>query len=611
MLSLAQGGHGDLWVGTPDGLNHVAANGQVQKTYTSADGLPDDFIRSLLVDSQGTVWAGTRRGLARLERGRITVLTRSAGLPSDSIGPLLESGPAPRGRLWIGSSGGLARLREGGGMEVTTPVPEGDTIITALGSDGAGGLWVGVHGKGLFRWLTGQFTPVAAPGLPSEITALHTDQQGFLWIRSPQAVYRVQASALKACVGGRSCSALVDEFGAADGMPSDALAAEGTPQITEVAGGELWFSTRKGIAVTDPAHLPRRDKRPPVVVQRLTVDGVAEPVGEGDLRIGPGHNRYVFDYAALSFRLPSKVRYRYRLDGFDREWVDAGAARSAYYTGLPPGRYRFRVLAANENGLWTDPGAALILRVLPPVYRRWWFYVLVLLLVAALVFATLRLRDRAVQRRFALVLEERNRMAREIHDTLAQDFVSVTLQLDIASGHLRGQRYEQAALQLQSTRTLVKEGLQAARQSIWNLRANAGERSLPTRLSILAARYSFGDRSPKVSIGGAFRKLAPALEDEVLRIAGESLSNAERHAGASEVNVELRYAPDQLLLRVQDNGRGFSPEAGLHAEGHYGVRGMYERAAALGGELRMVSSPGQGTTVSLQVPLRAREVMNS
>ncbi len=624
VLSLAAGPHGDLWIGTPDGLNHVV-DAKVTK-FTSADGLPDDFVRSVLVDSHGVVWAGTRGGLARIEAGRITVRTQADGMGSDSIGPLLVTNGGTPGAtrgddLWVGTSGGLSHLHDG---RLDTFIPyQGATsgtknkqtsIVTALAQTGSQELLVAVHGAGLLFFHEGHFRAVALAPLPSEISSLAIDRKGFAWIRGLHGLFRISVAALRRCANqGPPCPATLDRFGTADGLPNDNATAEGWPQLAQTPDGTLLIATRKGLAIADPVHLPVNNVPPLVVIQRFTVDGIDLPLRskyredaedpEGII-VPSGRNRYNFSFAALSYTLPAKVRYRYKLDGFDRDWVDAGSGRTASYTSLPPRSYRFEVQAQNNDGIQNETNAAVSFRILPPFYRRWWFAALALLCAAALVLLIIRLRERVVQRRFALVLGERNRMAREIHDTLAQDFVSVSLGIDIASSLLRNQQGEQALDQLASTRQLVKDGLQAARQSIWNLRASGDEDSLPARLSALVTRFAVDGKPPRLSIGGAFRKLSASIEAEVLRIAGESLSNVQRHARAGEVSVALSYGTDSLHLTVRDDGEGFSPPDAQRLEGHYGLRGMHERAAALGGELMITSKPGEGTTVSLVVPLR-------
>lgn len=612
ILSMAGGNHADVWVGTPDGLNQIV--GKRVQQYTSSNGLPDDFVRSVLVDSRGAVWAGTRRGLARIDGGGITTLTHADGLGSDSIGPLLESTATTASEaktsanLWVGTSLGLTHI-QGTHIENFSPYPDaGRDVVSAIAQESDGGLWVGLHGEGLSRFAGGRFTPVQSSAIPSEITSLFVDHQGYLWLRGVRGVYHVALAQLHTCADQPTkCSLTVANYGVADGMPSDAAPVPGMASIWQASNGELWFATPKGIAVADPAHLPMNSIPPPVVIERFVVDESDVPLDVGDTQIGTGHNRYTFDYAALSYTLPSKNHYRYMLEGFDQNWVDAGTARTASYTSLAPRQYRFRVQAHNNDGVWNDAGAELTFHILPPIYRRWWFYALVLLTIAGLAVAIFQLRLRAVQRRFALVLNERNRMAREIHDTLAQDFVSVSLQLDIASQLLRASNVAQATSQLEATRKLVKDGLEAARQSIWNLRANVAEDSLPTRLTTLMSRYADTEHPPRLKIGGAYRKLAVSLEDDVLRIAQESLANTYRHSAATEVLVQLFYDPSTLRLSIQDNGRGFSPEAAKRMEGHYGLRGMQERAASIGATLTIVSNPEEGTTVTLLLLIAGKE----
>lgn len=615
VLSMAPGDHGDVWIGTPDGLNHLA--GKRVQQYSSSNGLPDDFVRSVLVDLGGTVWAGTRRGLARIDGVKIATLTHADGLGSDSIGPLIE--PAvktaasmrsglPSADLWVGTSAGLSHI-EGTHIHNFSPSQEAArNVVSAIAEDDDGSLWVGLHGEGLSHFTNGRFTPIASSALPPEITALFVDHHGSLWLRGVRGIYHVSLAELHMCTGQSArCSLNVAQYGVADGLPSDAAPMQGMPSIWRAGNGELWFATPKGIAVVNPAHLPFNLIPPPVVIERFIIDESDVPLGQQDTQVGTGHNRYTFDYAALSYTLPAKNRYRYMLEGFEHNWVDAGTARTASYTSLPPRQYRFRVQAQNNDGVWNEAGAELRFHILPPIYRRWWFYILALLAIAGLAAAIFQLRLRSVQRRFALVLNERNRMAREIHDTLAQDLVSVSLQLDIANQMLRTSDIEQAKSQLESTRKLVKDGLEAARQSIWNLRANAAEGSLPTRLTALAKRYSGEAHPPSLKIGGAYRKLASYLEDDVFRIAQEGLANAYHHATATEVLVHLHYDSDTLRLSVQDNGRGFRPAAATNLDGHYGLRGMQERATSIGAALTIVSNPEEGTSVTLVVPLAGKE----
>ena len=610
ILSLARGMHGDVWAGTPDGLNHV--DGKKVEQFTSATGLPDDFVRSVAVDAQGVVWAGTRLGLAKVEHGQVTTLTTEDGLGSDSIGPLLEVPAAVASKeisgLWAGTSAGLSQLVGSQIRNYATSLPAGRSIVTAIASDGRKGLWVGLHQGGLAHFEGGTFVHAVAPSLPDEIVAILLDSRGFLWLRGPRGIYRVAQDDLAQCVKKEDkCDPSVATYATVDGMPSDGLAGEGSPVGWKADDGSLWFATRTGLAVADPSHLSFNATPPPVAIERFRVDDLDVAISGEEVRVDPGHNRFLFDFAALSFTAPSKNRYRYMLDGFDRAWIEAGSSRTASYTNLPARQYTFRVQAANNDGVWNRAGASFAFRVLPPIYRRWWFYVLVLLLTGGMAIAIYRLRVHNIERRFAAVLNERNRVAREVHDTLAQDFVSVSLQLDIASALLKAKQFDGVGAQLQETRKLVKDGLEEARQSIWNLRANTAVDSLPARLTELVRRNAQTDVKLKLKMGGAYRRVSSQIEGEVFRVAQESLSNVERHANATEAALELHYDANALRLTVRDNGRGFSPDGAAQLQGHYGLRGMRERADTLNGTFTIQSEPGHGTTVSLLVALTERE----
>ena len=617
ILSLAAGTHGDLWAGTPDGLNHID-HGTVHK-YTAADGLPDDFIRSVLVTGTGVVWLGTRYGLAQLDGGKIRTFTQHEGLPSNSVGPLLlDAKPVPPGSLantsdgsaglWIGTATGLSRWSNGTFENFRPEGTAAAPIVTAMAQDSSGTLWVALHGAGVSRLSKGRLQAIPATDLPDEVVGMVIDKAGYLWLRGKRGIFRASLKAMTACATFRGrCRTGAAQYGALDGMPSEELTAEGLPSLLQTRMDVLWMATRKGLAFAHPLHLPFNNVAPPVAIERFAVDDVAQPLASGALRVGTGHHSFTFDYAAPSFTMPSRTTYKYKLEGLDRDWVDAGSRRTAYYTSLPGRSYRFRVIAANNDGVWNDIGAELRFRVQPPVYLRWWFFILVALVLLATVAAAFRLRFRYVQTQFSLVLNERNRVAREIHDTLAQDFVSVSLQLELIAQMVRANRLPEASAQLQATRSMVKSGLEAARQSIWDLRSNLAKTSLPVR--VREAVDSFGQTHPgvQVKIGGAYRKLNEHTESQVLRIVQESLSNVGRHAAATKVMVEMQYERDELGVTVRDNGRGFSPAQARDMGGRYGLRGMEERAALLGGKLSITSGNGEGTTVTLTVPLRAEE----
>ena len=390
-------------------------------------------------------------------------------------------------------------------------------------------------------------------------------------------------------------------------MPTEETTAIGHPAALLSADGTLWFATAKGVATLNPAAMHETAVPPPVVIQRFLVDNAAQAQTSQPPRFAFGHNSFTFDYAGLSFAAPSRVRYRYLLSGFDKQWTEAGTRRTAYYTNLPPGRFIFRVQAANSDGVWNRTGAELAFIILPPFYRRVWFYLLVALVLASLAYAIYFLRVRRLRSEFDAVLAERSRIAREIHDTLAQNFVGISIQLQIAEQHLVARNTAGVTEQLQQTRALVQEGLNDARQSIWELRASVAQDSLPTRISRAVERSARNGIADRVTIGGIYRPLDASIEKEVLRIAQEALANVARHARATEVHVELRYESDRLLLSVVDNGTGFDPDVVSSNGDHFGLEGMRERAAGLAATLSVTSAPGDGTTLRLILPLPRSE----
>jgi signal transduction histidine kinase len=328
--------------------------------------------------------------------------------------------------------------------------------------------------------------------------------------------------------------------------------------------------------------------------------------GGGSIAVPAGHNHFQFDYAGLSYVAPQKVRYRFMLEGFDHQWTDAGSRRIAYYTNIPPGHYTFRVQAANNDGDWNTEGAGLGFELRPHFYQTVWFYALLALCMAGLIVLLLRLRLLRAEREFRVVLGERARIAREIHDTLAQGYVGVSVQLEVLSELLRHNMVDAAEEQLNMTRGFVREGLSDARQSIWSLRSqDASETTLPVQMQRLVENAGGPGMEAKFNLHGAYRAMAPGTEREILRVAQEAIHNVKKHAEAKSLMVQLEYGSAEIALEVRDNGRGFVTVNGKgpdSAPGHYGLTGMRERAALIGGTLEVSSEPGTGTTVRLRTP---------
>jgi ligand-binding sensor domain-containing protein/signal transduction histidine kinase len=602
VLSLAADAQGGLWVGTPDGLNHMQKDGQLQRI-TSSEGIADDYVRSLLVGRDGSLWIGTRHGLSHWSAGRVQNYTEADGLSSDFIGALAEDAA---GNLWVGTLAGLDVVLRGQSQPVHRSVAGAGSAITALHADAQGNLWIASQGAGLRR-LRGEavFDYSSLRAMPRNIYGFAEDDAGNLWISSDHGVYRASLQALNAYAEGRSRGVELPGYGVADGMPTSQCNSGGHPEVSRSSDGRLWFATPRGIASIDPATAAYNRVPPPVVIEQVRVDDV-EMNAARSFSVAPGHARYSFRYAGLSYIAPQRVRYRYRLDGFDPAWIDAGTQRQAEYTNLRPGRYTFRVIAENNDGVWNQTGAAVSFRVQPHVYQTVWFALALLgaLLLAA--YAVYRLRVLQMQAQFRAVLAERSRIAREIHDTLAQGFVGISLQLETARRLLAGANHA-AVEQVEHALALTVSSLQEARRSIWDLRAEGQETaSVPARLAEMVQQARKKSNAEiTIDVHGSYRPMPEALAQELVRIAQEALSNAVRHSGAKTIAVELRYEPASVQLRVSDDGSGFTPQRAAQARvgGHFGLTGMEERARLIGARLD-VRSESTGTVLTCTAPLQ-------
>jgi signal transduction histidine kinase/ligand-binding sensor domain-containing protein len=608
ILSLAAAANGDLWVGTPDGLSRVRGGGI--ETFTSADGLPDDFIRSLLADADGSLWIGTRRGLTHwtgtMATPHLETFTAANGLGSDLVGAVQRDAA---GSLWVATFAGLSRLGSGKIDNFTTADGLSSNVITALLPRANGGLLIGTQDHGWNLWDGRQFLKGWAEG--EDQTAIHamlSDGGGHLWFATGSGISRCDAGEQAGGAKAAACTRWID-FGSADGLRSRETATNSHPSAWRSRDGNLWFATPRGVVEVDPAHFPVNAVPPPVAIERFSVDDADQALRAAGPweRVPAGHVHFQFDYAGLSFTAPQKVRYRYMLEGFDHGWTEAGVRRTAYYTAIPPGHYTFRVQAANNDGLWNTEGASLRFELRPHFYQTLWFYALLLAAAAAMVLLLLRRRLHRAEREFQAVLGERNRIAREIHDTLAQGYVGISVQLELVAELLRLNKTEAAARHLDATRSTVREGLAEARQSIWALRSqDAGETTLPVRLRRMAEAAGGRGCACGFSLFGAYRALPGDAEREILRVAQEALHNVNKHAAAKNIFVQLEYGAGGIALEVRDDGRGFAAAA-QSAAGHYGLTGMRERAAAIGGTLEVTSEPGVGTTVRLEMPAPREE----
>jgi two-component sensor histidine kinase len=340
------------------------------------------------------------------------------------------------------------------------------------------------------------------------------------------------------------------------------------------------------------------------VVEQIRIDDQSFAPSDR-LELPAGSTRFELYYTAPSFVAPEKVRFKYKLEGFDNDWIDSGTRRIAYYTNLRPGTYTFRVIASNNDGVWNQTGAAFSLYLKPYFYQTYWFYAVCLLALVMLAWLLFRLRVRGLQTQFNAVLAERTRIAREIHDNLAQEMAGLSVQLEVIARKMPPGA-DAAMSSLDRARWQVRHGIAEARRYVWELRSPTLENNdLPAALAETARRLAHDTAiQTQVEVNGTFRPMAQVVQSNLLRIGQEAINNAVKHAHAQRILVNLLFDAKRVQLIVRDDGRGFNKQAaGNGRDGHFGLIGMRERAEQIGGTLSIKTTEGWGTEVVVDVPI--------
>jgi len=626
--------NGDVWVGTSHGLSRVSTSGR--RTFTAADGLLGSVVLTLQGDRAGGIWVATERGVARYSGGRFTPLAvgsspmqRVFGMatprPGDlwlrdfwfrlyhwRDGQMVDVSEVPEkhrrnvfalygdrmGNVWIGGSAGKLGVRRADGSFEAHHLPIG--TVMRLTQDRAGAIWAGGD-DGLSRLTPEGVESVSrAQGFPGSVKAIVEDQAGDLWVGIASGLIRIDKAEFSraAAAGGRGFHYRF--LNVADGLAGTPIA-EGSNTGVRAADGRLWFATSGGATVVDPARVGASPPMPPVHIESVTADGQQFDPATRLFEASRASHLHL-SFSALTLTDPTRVRFRYKLEGFDHDWVDAGSVREASYTNLPPRQHRFLVEATNGDGVWRS-GAAWDFGIAPMFYQTLWFYLLCAMGVGATVAAGWRYRVAQVRQQFALVLGERIRMSREIHDTLLQGLAGLALEVDDLAHSIDGAP-SGARERVLAMRKRVETYLREARLSIWDLRSpELASRDLAQALSEVGRRV-IGDRNVQLDlvVNGAPLSCSPRVKEQLLLIGQEAVSNAVRHGNPTRVGVELTCEDDHARLRVSDNGQGFDPEGVVDPGSHYGLRGMRERAEQVRGTVVIHSAPGQGTRVEAVVP---------
>jgi signal transduction histidine kinase/ligand-binding sensor domain-containing protein len=589
----------NLLVGTSSGGVLRLIDGHLVSMLSERDGIPPLQVSAILEDAMHQFWVAPRGvGLVRFVNGKASLYSTSDGLRSNGLYSLAEG---VDGTIWIGSDNGLNSIRNGHIAGYSTGNLAGAWVIS-LYFDSSNTLWIGTFGRGLFRLQNGRFTQYTThQGLPDDtINGVVEDGARNVWIGTDHNIARLTRQDLDAVAAGSSPSVTPLVFGKGDGMKSSEAEGGTHPSAWRAHDGRLWFPTNRGVVVVDPAHLLIDNRPPPARIEEMVADEVLIHSITA-VRLPAGTRRLEIRYTAPNLSSPERTRFRYRLDGFDEKWVEGGTQRVAHYTNLSPGHYRFRVSARAETGVWSPEEATLGFDLDPQFYQTWWFRLLCGLAGISLLWGAYRLRVGWLHAR-AAVMEERQRIAREIHDSLAQGLSGIMFQTEAA---LLTMPPGVAAKRVTSARDLAKSSLDDARYSVLDLSLPVlDQKNLAESIPSMARQLAHGRVDDlEINFSGNAFATRPEANHHIVMIAQEAISNAIQHGHARTIAIKLAYLPDGLRLSVSDDGSGFTPNAAAQpgARG-YGMRNMRHRAKRLGAALEVSSEVGKGTQIALRVP---------
>ena len=610
-----------LWISAGMEDLYIFQNGQLRPAPAAVHG-----VKSILVDRQGRTWLGKMGkylGVACWADGAL----KSWDLKNGSIPkPVRALAEDPHGVIWIGSDGGnIYRFRDGELRNFPLPEFPAQQAVWSLLADDDGSVWVGTAAAGLLHFVDGHFTRFTSKdGLPDDmICQILDDRRGNLWIGSHHGICRVSKASLDAFASGKASTISVSVFGRSDGLPTLQCSDMYQPSAWRGHDGRLWFATAKGVVSVQPAEVPLNPRPPPVVIEEFFVDGKNQtPPGGRDaadarLKVPPGKQNFRFHYTALSLTDADKIRFRYKLEGFDPVWIDAETPRWAQYNYLKPGNYRFRVIACNNDGVWNEAGASVNLQVLPHFWETWWFQTLAGLILVAAVAGIVRYVSHRELRRELERLErqrgieqDRARIARDIHDHIGSGLTRINLLNELLLGDPAGQLQDRVG----QITSVTCELMQAMDEIVWAV--NPKNDTLDNLLSYVC---DFADeylRAAKIRLRINVPAPLPAwhLTSEVRHnlflAVKEVLNNIVKHSSATEVVLNLKLDAGAATLGIQDDGRGFQANSGCAdlppdsrpGPGGNGLLNLQKRAAAIRGACLVKSEPGKGTRIEFIFP---------
>jgi signal transduction histidine kinase/ligand-binding sensor domain-containing protein len=650
--SVAAARDGSVWIGTvlplvtfDEARKYAVRSLQLlspRGSFGQGKELPRDTVATTFIDHAGRLWAGMNHKLFVYEQGRFREITKENGSdPGFAVGITEDS----EHNIWVEASGQPGALLLIKDLKVRKEFPPPAVpLARKIVADPRDGIWLGLMTGDLAHYRDGQIdtfsfgdhpkSPVTAimvasdgsvlggtgfgvvgwkdekkqvlnvrNGLPcNEVNALISDDAGNLWLYAQCGLIKVGKDQMQLWWEDPDRKLKLRVFDTFDGVQPGLGWFNNS---TKTPDGRLWFANSIGVQVIDPAHMPENAVPPPVDVSGLVADHKAYAVGSA-IRLPPLTRDLEIDYTALSYVVPQKVLFRYILEGHDAGWQEPGTRRQAFYNDLGPGRYSFRVIACNNDGVWNEAGASLDFYILPAYYQTTWFRIACAAVVLLLLWAAYRFRVQQLGRRFAVGLEarvkERTRIARDLHDTLLQSFQGLMLRLQLVEDLLpEGKAKDHLEQTLQRADQAIAEG----RRAVYELRS-----STAAPADLVQAVRSLGDEFAtensaafNLVVEGAARDLNPIIRDEVYLITREALRNAFSHARAHHIEAEITHGERAFRLRIRDDGDGIPTQILEEGRpGHYGLSGMRERAKQVGGKLELWSRAGAGTEIDLSIP---------
>jgi len=600
-----------LWVSTADSDFYFEGG-----RFIRVSGVAGGNTFAIAGDGDGKVWVSDSAGLIHLTPGEAAqpVPWSRFGEKSYAAEAFLPD-RSDRG-LWIGfREGGIDYVKDGQVLASYSAKDRlGNGRVNHLRFGSRGAVWAATEG-GLSRIKDGHIeTLTRKNGLPcDEVHWSVEDDDHAVWVYMPCGLVRVPQSELESWITDPKHPIQTNLFDTSDGVKTIGAYGGYGPHVTKSPDGQIWFVTYDGVSVIDPRHLPHNDPPPPVHIEQITADGKVYDAANG-VRL-PRLARYVdIDYTALSLVVPEKVHFRFKLEGQDKDWREVVNNRHVEYSNLPPKHYRFLVKACNNSGVWNEEGAALDFVIPPAWYQTNWFRSLCVAAFLALLWVLYQYRLHQLAQQFDMRLEERvgerTRIARDLHDTLLQSFQGLVFRFQAVRNHLP-ERPEEACEVLDSALVSADQALAEGRSAIKELRSEPLKESDMEQMLLamgreLASSQNGRDPAPtlRVIVEGTRREKRANIREEIYRIARELLRNTYRHAHARSIEAELRYDADAFVLLVRDDGKGIDPQVlKEHGRaGHWGLRGLYERAEGMGARLDIWSEAGAGTEARLTVP---------